>query len=256
MSTSESGSRSALVMELAEEFLDRYRAGQRPPLREYTRRHPELADEIREVFPAVTMMEHIAIADDSLDAGEPHEAGAAPAFEQLGDYRVLREVGRGGMGVVYEAEQVSLGRHVALKVLPPQMIREPKHRRRFEREARAAAKLHHTNIIPVFGVGPGGEADPERGDRDLGRTPVSGGSEPPLVGGARSLQGQHVGVSDAGHLLGQRVIVRRQEAAIQDVFGSLRSRRGGNRGRFQRPLDSSHARAWPVPWVDYSSGPS
>ena len=57
------------------------------------------------------------------------------------------------MGVVYEAEQVSLGRHVALKVLPPQMLRDAKHRRRFEREARAAAKLHHTNIVPVFGVG-------------------------------------------------------------------------------------------------------
>ena len=57
------------------------------------------------------------------------------------------------MGVVYEAEQVSLGRHVALKVLPPQMLRDPKQYKRFEREARAAARLHHTNIVPVFGVG-------------------------------------------------------------------------------------------------------
>ena len=57
------------------------------------------------------------------------------------------------MGVVYEAEQVSLGRHVALKVLPPQMLRDAKQQRRFEREAKAAAKLHHTNIVPVFGVG-------------------------------------------------------------------------------------------------------
>ena len=57
------------------------------------------------------------------------------------------------MGIVYEAEQVSLGRHVALKVLPPQMLRDAKTRHRFEREARAAAKLHHTNIVPVFGVG-------------------------------------------------------------------------------------------------------
>ncbi len=57
------------------------------------------------------------------------------------------------MGVVYEAEQVSLGRHVALKVLPPRTLREPNQRRRFEREAKAAARLHHTNIVPVFGVG-------------------------------------------------------------------------------------------------------
>jgi WD40 repeat protein/serine/threonine protein kinase/tetratricopeptide (TPR) repeat protein len=71
----------------------------------------------------------------------------------FGDYRLLREVGRGGMGIVYEAEQISLGRRVALKVLPHKMLLEAKHRRRFEREARAAARLHHTNIVPVFGVG-------------------------------------------------------------------------------------------------------
>src|SRR5438045_5028460 len=57
------------------------------------------------------------------------------------------------MGVVYEAEQVSLGRHVALKVLPQQLLADARTKRRFEREARAAAKLHHTNIVPVFGVG-------------------------------------------------------------------------------------------------------
>jgi predicted Ser/Thr protein kinase len=57
------------------------------------------------------------------------------------------------MGVVYEAEQVSLGRHVALKVLPHKALLDAKQKRRFEREAKAAAKLHHTNIVPVFGVG-------------------------------------------------------------------------------------------------------
>src|SRR4051794_3008101 len=121
---SSSGSRSGLVLELAEEFLERYRKGQRPPLKEYIDRHPSLADEIREVFPAMAMMEKIALADDSL-AGDPTGPGPGPVdaavkLEQLGDYRLLREVGRGGMGVVYEAEQVSLGRHVALKVLPGQ----------------------------------------------------------------------------------------------------------------------------------------
>ncbi|HEX5273305.1 MAG TPA: serine/threonine-protein kinase, partial [Gemmataceae bacterium] len=74
-------------------------------------------------------------------------------LERLGDFRILREIGRGGMGVVYEAEQVSLGRHVALKVLPRQMLANARTRQRFEREARAAARLHHTNIVPVFGVG-------------------------------------------------------------------------------------------------------
>src|SRR5262245_39540087 len=73
--------------------------------------------------------------------------------DRLGDFRILRVIGRGGMGVVYEAEQVSLGRHVALKVLPQALRLVPNRKARFEREARAAAKLHHTNIVPVFGVG-------------------------------------------------------------------------------------------------------
>jgi serine/threonine protein kinase len=156
---SKSGSRSGLVLELAEEFLERYRKGQRPSLKEYTDQHPSLAAEIREVFPAMAMMEQIALADDSLEGDRtgPATVASASTLQQLGDYRLLREIGRGGMGFVYEAEQVSLGRHVALKMLPPQLLRDVRTRRRFEREARAAAKLHHTNIVPVFGVGEHGE---------------------------------------------------------------------------------------------------
>ncbi len=153
MSASES--KSGIVLELAEEFLERYRQGQRPSLKEYIDRHPELADEIKEVFPAMALMENIALADESLaeDAtGPARQSGQAPP-EHLGDYRILREVGRGGMGIVYEADQVSLGRHVALKVLPRKVLLDATQKRRFEREAKAAAKLHHTNIVPVFGVG-------------------------------------------------------------------------------------------------------
>jgi WD40 repeat protein/serine/threonine protein kinase len=84
------------------------------------------------------------------------ERQASEHPKQIGDYRILREIGRGGMGIVYEAEQVSLGRHVALKVLPQQRLPNSTQRQRFEREARSAAKLHHTNIVPVFGVGEDG----------------------------------------------------------------------------------------------------
>src|SRR5262249_26025678 len=139
-------SQSGLVLELAEEFLERYRRGERPALKEYIDRHPELAAEIREVFPAMAMMENIAVADESREDRLP---GAAPVPLQFGDYRIIREIGRGGMGVVYEAEQLSLGRHVALKVLPETIRVHTATRQRFEREARAAAKLHHTNIVPV-----------------------------------------------------------------------------------------------------------
>jgi WD40 repeat protein/tRNA A-37 threonylcarbamoyl transferase component Bud32 len=76
-----------------------------------------------------------------------------PPLVRLGDFRIVREVGRGGMGIVYEAEQISLGRRVALKVLPQQTLLEARHKQRFEREARSAARLHHTNIVSVYGVG-------------------------------------------------------------------------------------------------------
>ena len=71
----------------------------------------------------------------------------------LGDFRLVREIGRGGMGIVYEAVQLSLGRRVALKVLPFAAALDPKQLQRFKNEAQAAAHLHHTNIVPVYAVG-------------------------------------------------------------------------------------------------------
>ena len=148
---SDSDSLSNQVLELAEEFIERCRRGERPLLAEYIAKHPQLATEIREVFPAMAMVERIAIEDDSLERDPV--TPAVPELSQIGDYRIIREVGRGGMGVVYEAEQVSLGRRVAVKVLPRTVFDNDRVRKRFARESRAAARLHHTNIVPVFGVG-------------------------------------------------------------------------------------------------------
>jgi serine/threonine-protein kinase len=150
MSAPSSG-RYDLLDRLAEEFAGRYRRGERPGFQEYVDRHPELADEIRRLFPALAQVERAE--HDRRAGGEPAEGAMAPLPRQVGDYRVLREVGRGGMGVVYEAEQVSLGRRVALKVLPTQVSQDGVTLERFRREARAAARLHHTNIVPVFEVG-------------------------------------------------------------------------------------------------------
>jgi serine/threonine protein kinase/WD40 repeat protein len=155
---SSDSSRDALLERLAEEFVERHRRGERPALSEYADRHPDLAAEIRDLFPALVQIEHLKPVAGDLTGDFIRESGPADghAPEHLGDYRILREVGHGGMGVVYEAEQESLGRHVALKVLPRQALLKATYLERFRREAKAAARLHHTNIVPVFGVG---EAD-------------------------------------------------------------------------------------------------
>jgi len=143
------GERRNPVEAMAEEYAARLRRGERPEIAEYVERHPDRREEIEELFPAVALLEHAGTPGSR----SPSPAHVTPAIDRLGDFRIVRELGRGGMGIVYEAEQVSLGRRVALKVLPAGALLTPGQVERFRREARAAAKLHHTNIVPVFGVG-------------------------------------------------------------------------------------------------------
>src|SRR5579864_8665402 len=143
---------------LADEFLARCKRGEKPTIKEYCDRHPDLADEIRDVFEAVLMVEDLkpGSSDVSGSLGETVRVDGK-RLQQVGDYRILCEIGRGGMGVVYEAEQQALGRRVALKVLPRSVAGEGSAQIRFQREAKAAARMHHTNIVPVFDVGQDGE---------------------------------------------------------------------------------------------------
>jgi serine/threonine protein kinase/Flp pilus assembly protein TadD len=151
-------SERSLVEVLADEFLARLKRGEKPTIKEYCGHHPDLADEIRDVFEAVLMVEDLKPGSEEISGSYGASVRMeGKRLEQVGDYRILREIGRGGMGVVYEAEQESLGRRVALKVLPKTLAGDGHALIRFQREAKAAARMHHTNIVPVFDVGQGGE---------------------------------------------------------------------------------------------------
>jgi|GEM_PF-4490710 len=117
-------------------------------------RYPDLSDDLRDCLSSLRVIRRERGSDDDI---------ASPVFNPLpdelladraiGDYRLIREIGRGGMGVVYEAEQISLRRTVALKLLPFAALLDPRHLQRFKNEACAAAQLHHPHIVPIFGVG-------------------------------------------------------------------------------------------------------
>ncbi len=145
-----------LLNAIVNEFMERSRRGERPTLDEYRARYPDLADDLADLLEAMGALEQVE--EDLKQAADPAASAPAVAGRQIGDYQIRREVGRGGMGVVYEAEQISLGRRVALKVLPLHAARDTKALERFRREARSAARLHHSNIVPVFEVGQDGDA--------------------------------------------------------------------------------------------------
>src|ERR1700687_2728921 len=105
----------ALVGQVADEFTERLQRGEQPEVDEYVQRHPEIADLLREVLPT---LEALHPDGSGSQPGAAPPCGPAPLEGCLGDFRIIREIGRGGMGIVYEAEQISLVRSVALKVLP------------------------------------------------------------------------------------------------------------------------------------------
>jgi WD40 repeat protein/serine/threonine protein kinase len=140
----------------AEASVARGRAGERTFLTGHAEGVSSVGAELHNLTSAaVEFGQHQTMAfDRNNDFTRPIADLGQPA--RVGEYRIIRLVGRGGMGAVYEAVQESLGRHVALKVLSAEALIDPLRLARFRREARSAAQLHHTNIVPVFGVG---EAD-------------------------------------------------------------------------------------------------
>ncbi len=147
------------LIRAAQEYLAALEAGRRPERAAFVARFPGLAEQLAPYLDALDMVHGAA---SPLSALPPRVGGGGgakpavndpPAVEALGDFHIVREIGRGGMGVVYEAVQLSLGRRVALKVLPFAAALDARQLQRFKNEAQAAAQLHHTNIVPVYAVG-------------------------------------------------------------------------------------------------------
>ncbi len=144
------------LVEALREYVRDLENGRMPDPKAIQAHHPEIANTLVACMEGIDIVN--ALAPCFREAGAGAEAGddllpLPGAARPLGDFLIVRQIGRGGMGVVYEAQQLSLDRRVALKVLPFAAAMDPRHLQRFKNEAQAAAHLHHTNIVPIFGVG-------------------------------------------------------------------------------------------------------
>jgi serine/threonine protein kinase len=148
---SQSSADDAELAVVLEAYLAALEAGRAPDPEALLAEHARIADRLRACLAGLRL---VTSGAEALEGGGRAEARAeVAAGTPLGDFRLLREVGRGGMGVVYEAEQLSLGRRVALKVLPFAGALDARQLQRFKNEAQAAAHLQHQNIVPVHFVG-------------------------------------------------------------------------------------------------------
>lgn len=129
---------AARLATLLDQYLEQLQQGRPLDRRQFLDAHPELASQLEQCLAGIEFVHQVRVG------GEP---------TQLGDFRIVREIGRGGMGVVYEAEQISLKRRVALKVLRFGAVADAEAMQRFQREAETVATLHHTNIVPIFAIG-------------------------------------------------------------------------------------------------------
>ncbi|GAB4142345.1 MAG: hypothetical protein Tsb009_12580 [Planctomycetaceae bacterium] len=136
---------------LATEFLEKSRSGENPSIEDYVQQNPDLAAQIREFFPVILAMERWKHNEESRQVRSRIPENFH--VERLGDCRILREIGRGGMGVVYEGEQQQPRRRVAIKLLPWNVADVPHARERFQREVHTLSQLNHPNIVPLYDHG-------------------------------------------------------------------------------------------------------
>jgi serine/threonine protein kinase/Flp pilus assembly protein TadD len=145
------------VVHAVQEYLAGLEAGHKPDRQQFLQQYPAISKALAECLDALEFVHSAAPRPEQASVGGQAGASSAQAESPmeglLGDFRILREIGRGGMGVVYEAQQISLKRRVALKVLPFAAVLDPRQLQRFQNEAQTAACLHHTSIVPVYAVG-------------------------------------------------------------------------------------------------------
>jgi serine/threonine protein kinase len=194
---------------LLDELTDRLHAGEAVDLEAIIGLHPDHAGPLRQLLPALEMMGELK-RSAARDVGSIAPPDQDPRLETsvLGDFRIVREVGRGGMGVVYEAQQLSLDRRVALKVLPIAAAMDGKQLQRFQLEAHAAACLHHTNIVPVHAVGC------ERGVPFYAMQFIDGRSLADLINELRRVEGH-----DAAELPGRNLADMRTSTLTAKLLG-------------------------------------
>ena len=190
--TAEAGG-DELLFDLMEHLTQQMQAGEAVEVEAYVQKYPQYSAQLRKM--SSTLQALADLGRFSADATSPHQARpddeTTVAGTTLGDYRVIREIGRGGMGVVYEAKQLSLDRQVALKVLPFAAVLDKRQLKRFQVEAQAAAQLHHTNIVPVFAVGC------ERGVHYYAMQYIEGKTLADIVGNLRQFEGLDARTGDA-----------------------------------------------------------
>ncbi|MGI9457106.1 MAG: serine/threonine-protein kinase, partial [Aeoliella sp.] len=149
------GNQDPPLAEILEDYLAELAQGEKPDRDGLLARYPELNEQLTECLDGLELVHHVAPQlGQSVEDGSG-EAATDAVHEKvaLGDFQIIREIGRGGMGVVYEAKQLSLGRHVALKVLPFAAMLDKRQLARFKNEAQAAAVLQHQHIVPVYSIG-------------------------------------------------------------------------------------------------------